>query len=131
YIMSSASFEDTAKATLSAAADVGLTKDEQHTVECAWIATGVLPGPCKAAEPPPPPPPPGSGDDSKPSSSSSSDAPSTESDDTTTPAKKKKSPSTTTTESSGCNVGSHGGDAGYGAVLLAGLAFLARRRRQC
>jgi uncharacterized protein (TIGR03382 family) len=64
YLTSSSNFSDCARATLSAATDVGLTDNEKNIIECAWIATGVLQGTCKTIvdpAPPPPPPPPSNG----------------------------------------------------------------------
>ncbi len=48
YLTSTSDFAAAARATISSAKDLTLTQREQDIIECSWIATGVLPGPCKA-----------------------------------------------------------------------------------
>ncbi len=50
YLMSKSNFLQTAQATLSSATDLGLTDAEKATIECAWIATGVIttPSACRS-----------------------------------------------------------------------------------
>ncbi len=47
YFMSATGFAQAAQGTLTAARDLQFTANDQNIIECAWIATGVLPGTCK------------------------------------------------------------------------------------
>jgi thermolysin len=55
YFMETTDFAGAAQGTLTAAKDLNFSANEQAIVECAWIATGVITGTCKAMAPPPPP----------------------------------------------------------------------------
>ena len=48
YLMRQSEFTDAAQATHDAAVDLDFTAAEQHTIECAWHAVGVLPGDCNS-----------------------------------------------------------------------------------
>jgi MYXO-CTERM domain-containing protein len=50
YFTSTSDFAAAAQATLTAATDLGMTGAEKATIECAWIATGVITNPaaCRA-----------------------------------------------------------------------------------
>lgn len=48
YLLRQSEFADAAQFTHDAAVDLGFTADEQHTIECAWHAVGVLAGTCDA-----------------------------------------------------------------------------------
>ena len=47
HFMSGTSFLAAAQATLATAIELQFSQNDQNIVECAWIATGVLPGTCK------------------------------------------------------------------------------------
>ena len=47
YFVAATDFKGAADDRLLAATDLGFTANEKNIVECAWIATGVLPGTCK------------------------------------------------------------------------------------
>ena len=50
YLMTKSNFLQAAQATLSSATDLGLTDADRGTIECAWIATGVIttPSACRS-----------------------------------------------------------------------------------
>jgi MYXO-CTERM domain-containing protein len=45
YLGKTSNFADSAQATLTAAGDLGFTEAEKATIECAWIAVGVITSP--------------------------------------------------------------------------------------
>lgn len=52
YLTSNADYAVLAKATLAAAADLGLSKDDIDTLDCAWKAVGVVQGECQGLQAP-------------------------------------------------------------------------------
>jgi thermolysin len=138
YLTSSSDFAAAARATLSAATDLSLTDNEKNIIECAWIATGVLTGSCKAIvdpAPPPPPPPPvntgSNGSSTQGGSGNEGDTTGDTGDGTGTPAPKGSSrgyrPSNV--QATGCNV-AHGTSGDTSLAILVGLAIAAIRRRR-
>ena len=134
YIQSSATFAAAATATMQAAKDIALTDNETNIVDCAWKATGVVPGDCatnivdpKATTVP------ASTDTTTGDTTADTSGTDDSSDETPTPApaKKKKAASIPTT-ATGCNV--QGGSADFGPLAglfaaILGMAASRRRRR--
>jgi MYXO-CTERM domain-containing protein len=52
YLTSNADYAVLAKATLAAAADLNLSKDDIDTLDCAWKAVGVVQGDCQGLQAP-------------------------------------------------------------------------------
>lgn len=149
YFLSTTDFAGAARATLSAAVDAKLTDEEKDVVECAWIAVGVLPGPCKTKAATPPPPPPPDVDETPLLDPTSTDPiPAAASpDEETAPTKKPAAPSAEEEEAeedddggriappastAGCSTSAQASTSAFAAwplLLVAGASAVRRRRR--
>lgn len=130
YFTTTTSFVEAAKGTLTAAKDLALSAEDQDTIECAWIATGVLEGTCKTKAPEPKP------TDPKPQTQSDdkkTDNDDDQEDEETTPPKKPGKKSSPVVLSGGCSASpadSNGSGLLATLVVIGGLAIVTRRRRR-
>ena len=133
YLTSNADYAILAKATLAAAEDLNLSKDDIDTLDCAWKAVGVVQGECvglqaqaQATTTDTTPAPTSDGEDASGSTSSTDD-----SDEATTPRNSEKNAGAAAA-TYGCAAGS--GDPSTSTTWLAGcagvVAVLRRRKRR-
>lgn len=125
YFLTTTNFVEAAKGTLTAAKDLSLSTEDQDTIECAWIATGVLEGTCKAkAEETKP-------TDSKPKAQDDEKSAASDDEETTTTKKSGTKKPTETVISSGCAAASTGdvGSVFPALVAIAGILVGRRARR--
>ncbi len=133
YLRQQSDFAAAAAASLTAAKDLQFTADETAIVECAWIATGILPGACKELTPAADPVEQGPGDeDGTPAAEGDDDdASGSSKSKSKTPA---QAPKFADTNNGGCSVhavhGATGGELFGGLGLAVGLAAMIRRRRR-
>lgn len=133
YFVSTTNFGGAAQGVLAAAKDLAFTPNEQNIVDCAFKATGIIPGTCATIVSPQSTATPGSTDDpstpgTEPGGAAGDDS-ATEEEAPAAPAKRKR---LIVTEESACSVSSPGGSATNDtiALLLAAVSALALGRRR-